>query len=296
MRTFLLVVAILLSSDFANAAESQGTSSNIFHAYQVAGNVFLLNKGTLESPGDGSVAALVGNDGVLLVNATNEEGSVLAALKTITDKPVRYVIHTGCDTAGSAAFARDGATIVAHENVRRRLEAKKCYSGGVLPTLTFDNELTLHLDDEDVRIIALPVGHTDGDVIVYFRRANVAVTGDVFSSTFLPFYSKYAGGNALGVNEQLHKYLALLPDDVKIIPGHGTRASLSDVRRASKALDEIRDAIAEQVAKGKTLDQLQKMNLLAPWEYLTDRSEWLSEILKHYYDCLTGPLDPKFQL
>ncbi len=276
-----------------NAAESQGVKLN---AYRVAGNVYLLNKGTLDSPDGGSIAVLVGNDGVLLVNEQDQEEPVLAALKTISDKPVRYVIHTGCDTAGSAAFLRDGATIVARDKLRGRLAAKKCDARGAWPTLTFDSELTLHFDDEEVRVIGLPTGHTDGDALVYFKKANVAVTGDVFGVGYLPAYSKYAGGNALGVNEQMHRILALLPDDVKIIPGHGTRASLNDVRRASKALDEMRDAIAEQVAKGKTLDQLQEMNLLEPWKDLRGPVPGGPNLLKHYYDCLTGPPDPAFQL
>jgi cyclase len=164
----------------------------------------------------------------------------------------------------------------------------------VLPTLTFESELTLHFADEEVRIIALPTGHTDNDALVYFKKANVAVTGDVFSLQTLPAYSKYAGGNALGVNEQMHRYLALLPADVKIIPGHGTRATLNDVRKASQALDQLRDAVAEQVRNGKSLDQIRAMNLMDTWKDL--RGPRSPPHDKMYYDCLTGPPDPKFQL
>jgi glyoxylase-like metal-dependent hydrolase (beta-lactamase superfamily II) len=175
------------------------------------------------------------------------------------------------------------------------MQAGKCDRQTALPTVTFGDELTLYFDDEEIRIIKLPTGHTDGDAVVYFEKAHVVATGDAFTSNGLPAYSKYAGGSMLGMNDELHKIMAALPEDVKVIPGHGLLASMNDVRVASKALDGIRDVIAAQIANGKTVPQMLEMKLLEPWKDLVEEED-RPMFTKFYYDCLTGPPDPKFQL
>jgi cyclase len=300
MRKHVVIGVALLGSIAGSTAESQNSPAQPLNVHRVAANVYMIDNGTSDASGGGNIAVLVGNDGLLLVDAQgwDDPAPVLTALRTISDKPVSYVIDTHCHTdhtAGNAAFQRAGATIVAHANVRRRLDAKKCDNQVAPPTLTFDSRLTLHFDDEEVRVIALPTGHTDGDAIVYFKSANVAATGDAFVSSNLPAYSKYAGGDMLGVNVQLRRIVALLPGDVKIIPGHGPESVMRDVRAASTALDGMRDAIAEQIAKGKTLAQLRAMDVLEPWRDLIDGPN-RPNYLQSYYDCLTGPPDPRFQL
>jgi glyoxylase-like metal-dependent hydrolase (beta-lactamase superfamily II) len=98
----------------------------------------------------------------------------------------------------------------------------------------------------------------------------------------------------LGVNAQLRRIVELFPDDVKVVPGHGPKSAISDVRGALKVLDEIRDAIAQQIAHGKSLDQLNEMNLLEPWKGALGESG--PRYLGWYYDFLNGPPDPKYQL
>jgi len=301
MRMLALAGIVLLGPIAATVANAQGAKLDV---QRVAASVYVLHDLDPNDLGSHNTVALIGNDGLLLVNAQEWDEPVLSALKPIADEPVRYVIETQCDSVSLEAPQRAGATIVAHENVRKRFKAGKCFNDkAALPTLTFDSELTLHFDAEVVRLIKLPTGHSDGDVIVYFEKANVVALGDMFDSRYLSGYVKYAGGNMLGLNEQLHKVLALLPEDVKIIPGSGPEGSVNDVRRMSKALDDMRDAIAAQVAKGKTLQQIRDMNLLQPWKDLLLGDVWRSggpgrgpDYLGAYFACLTGPPDPKFQL
>jgi glyoxylase-like metal-dependent hydrolase (beta-lactamase superfamily II) len=231
----------------------------------------------------GNIAVLVGREGLVLVDAKGEAFSdaTAAALRKLSDKPVRYVINTHCHgdhTGGNAVLQRAGAIVVAHDNVYRRLQPAKlieCEQNGVgSPNVTFDTELTLHFEDEEIRIIALPVGHTDGDAIVYFRNANVVHTGDAFV-TPVPFHSKGAGGDALGLPDELRKIVAVVPDDAIVIPGHGAQASISDIRRTIAVLDDVQDAIAQQIKAGKTLDELKAMRVLEPWkDSLGDELEW----------------------
>jgi cyclase len=300
MRAFFLVWTALLGLAVGGAAETQNSPSRTTRIHLVARNVYMLESDSAKPSYGSNIAVLVGNDGLLLVDTQGSADAqfAIAALKTISDKPVRYVVNTHCHgdhTGGNGAFQRAGATIVAQENVRRRMEAGKCGQQTALPTLSFGNELTVYFDDEEVRIIKLPTGHTDGDAIVYFAKAHVVATGDAFTSNGLPEYSKAAGGNQLGTNDELHKIISLLPDAEKVIPGHGSLASMNEVRAASKALDGIRDVIAAQVAKGTTLDQVQAMNLLEPWKDLVEASD-RPMYTRLYYECLTNPPDPKFQL
>jgi cyclase len=273
MRTPLIAATAILSLIAGNAARAQEQDSpkREFKVHPVAGNLYML-----DGAGGGNVTVLVASDGLVLVDAHMEpqHAAVLAALKKLSDKPVRYIIDTHCHgdhTWGNAAFQREGAIVIAHRNVRERLKAEASYCGPPpgtgLPTVTFDNELTLHVDGEEVRVIKFPTGHTDGDALVYFRKANVVATGDAFVSMpmQLPGASQKQDGTMLGVIEALRKIVSLVPEDAKVIPGHGPQASLSDVRRSLKALEGIRDAIERPVRAGKTLDEIRAMNVLTPW-------------------------------
>jgi cyclase len=268
-----------LGCDTAHS-QAQGNPSGEFGVHRVAGNVYMLDKGTSDSDGGSNIAVLVGSDGLVLVDAKIQpwHQMVLAALKKISDKPVRYVIDTHCHgdhTSGNAAFQREGATVIAHRSVRERLAAVHSYCsprpGTGLPTVTFDSELTLFIDDEEIRIIKLPAGHTDGDALVYFKKANVIATGDAFIGagwigSTLPGPSRTEGGSMVGVIDALRKIVELVPADAKVIPGHGAQASMSDVRHSLQVLEGMEKAIQRQVTAGKTLAEIQKMDVLAPWK------------------------------
>ena len=208
----------------AHAANSEEPGRSQFNVHRVAGNVYMIDNGY----GGGNIAVLVGSDGLVLVDADEESRHqlVLATLKQLSDKPVRYVIDTHCHgdhTWGNAAFQRDGAAVVAHRNVRKRLATQSFCGprpGTGLPTLTFDSELTLYVDDEEVQIVKLTAGHTDGDVVVYF----------------------------------------------KVIPGHGAQASIGDIRHSMQTLEGMRDAVLRPIRAGKTLDEIRAMNVLSPWK------------------------------
>jgi glyoxylase-like metal-dependent hydrolase (beta-lactamase superfamily II) len=239
--------------------------------HRVAGNVYMLD-GSFN--GAGNVAVLVGSDGLVLVDAQEEpvHRRVLAALKSLSDRPVRYVVDTHCHgdhTGGNAAFRREGATLVAHRNVRERLATQSTCgppAGTGLPTVTFDSELTLYADDEEIRIIKLPAGHTDGDVMVYFRKANVVATGDAFFSNALGGPDPSNNGTMTGVIDEMRTIESAVAEDAKVIPGHGAQASMKDVRRTRQVLQGMRDAVQQQIRAGKTLDEIRKMNVLSAWK------------------------------
>ena len=224
---------------------------------KVSGNIYML-----EGQG-GNIAASVGEDGIVIVDdefAPLAE-KIQAALKNlgITDKPVRFVINThyhGDHSGGNAPFANSGSTVIAQDNVRKRLiSGGSAGNGGsmkmenkpaekaALPVITFEHEVTVHLNGEDIRTLHFPSGHTDGDAIIFFPKNNVVHMGDDFVRYGFPFIDVASGGSVLGMIDGVEKAAAQLPADVKVIPGHGALSNLDDVRAYVKMLKETTDVV-----------------------------------------------------
>jgi glyoxylase-like metal-dependent hydrolase (beta-lactamase superfamily II) len=277
MRGPVFVLSLLLPC--AVLAQEQDFSKVEVKATRLGGSVYVL-----EGAG-GNIAASVGEDGIVLVDdefAPLAE-KIRAALKGlgITDKPVRYVINThyhGDHAGGNVPFAQGGATLIAQDNVRKRLAAggrggnggsmgwdMKPAEKAALPIITFERDVTVHLNGEDVRALFVPAGHTDGDAVIFFPKANVVHLGDDFVRYGLPFIDVDAGGSIDGMIAGLESVIPQLPADVKVIPGHGAPGTLDDVRAFVKLLKDTRAVVAKGLAEGKSLEQLRKEKVLEPW-------------------------------
>lgn len=241
-------------------------------ATKVAGSVYML------TGQGGNIGVSVGDDGIVIVDDQYAPlaPKIEAALKTITDKPVRFVVNThyhGDHTGGNEHFGKT-APIVAHENVRKRLASGVTRGGrttppapkGALPVLTFNESVTIHLNGEDLRAVHMPHGHTDGDSVIWFTKSNVVHMGDDYFNGFFPFVDQENGGSVRGLLANLDKVLGMLPADAKVIPGHGP---LSDKAGLTKFRDVVRDTLAaveKGVAAGKTAEQLKSDKVLAEWD------------------------------
>jgi cyclase len=271
---------------------------------KVAGNVYMLQGA------GGNIGASVGDDGIVIVDdqyAPLAE-KIQAALKGITDKPVRFIINThyhGDHTGGNAYFQKQ-APIIAHDNVRKRLESGGPLGNGAsvhrdmkpapreaLPIITFDHDVTVHLNGEDIRALFFPAGHTDGDSIIFFPKSNVVHMGDDFVTYGFPFIDVDSGGSIDGMIDAVEKVIAQLPPDVKVIPGHGPVSSLDDMRAYLTMLKATRDVVAKALTNGNSLDQMKKAKLLDPWKKYA--GDFISEdaFLETIYNSLTGQKNGK---
>jgi len=239
---------------------------------KVAGSVWVL------VGAGGNIGVSVGDDGIVMIDDQYAPlaPKIEAALKSITDKPVRFIINThyhGDHTGGNEHFGKS-APIVAHENVRKRLVSGTSARGrtiapapaGALPVLTFNDSVTIHLNGEDVRAIHMPHGHTDGDSVVWFTKSNVVHMGDDLFNNRFPFVDSENGGSVRGLIANIDKVIATIPDDAKVIPGHGELMDKNGCRAFVAMLRGTLAAVEQGIAAGKSLDQLKADKVLATWE------------------------------
>jgi len=298
-------IAAVVAALACGRVAAQGTpdwSKVQIKATRVSGNIYML-----EGQG-GNIAASIGEDGIVIVDdqfAPLAE-KIQAALKElkITDKPVRFVINThyhGDHAGGNAPFSNAGSTLIAQDNVRKRLASggvsgnggslkieNKAAEKAALPVITFEHDVTVHLNGEDIRALHFPSGHTDGDSIIFFPKNNVVHMGDDFVRYGFPFIDVASGGSVQGMISAMEKATAQLPADVKVIPGHGALSNLDDVRAFTAMLKETSAAVQKALDEHKTLEQMKQAKILAPW------SKWNGDFVNEdafvetLYNSLTG--------
>jgi glyoxylase-like metal-dependent hydrolase (beta-lactamase superfamily II) len=230
---------------------------------------FLL-EGTSGTVG-GNVAVIVGDDGIIVVDDMYGQmyGKLRAAIAAITPLPVRYVVDTHFHrdhTGGNEAFARDGAVVVAHENVKRVL-ASGSRSGltctpvppaaeSALPMQTYQDTMALRLAGRSAELRHYADTHTSGDTAVWLADANILITGD------LAFFGRYPnidflfGGSIDGAIRGADELLRLVGPDTTIVPGHGAAGTTATLREYRAMLAAARERVAALKAAGKTEDEV----------------------------------------
>ena len=219
----------------------------------------------------GNIVVLNGPDGKLLVDdgIAVSKDKIQAALDRISAKPIKYVINTHWHwdhTDGNEWVHNQGATIIAHENVLKRLSATtrvedwnytfQPWPIGGRPTVTFKTEKTLEFDGETVLIKHLGQGHTDGDAFVYFPDADVLVLGDNFWNGIYPFIDNGVGGGIDGMIRWVNASLALATDKTIIVPGHGPVGNKAQLAEFRDMLVTIRNNVAVLKDQGKSFNEI----------------------------------------
>lgn len=233
----------------------------------------------------GNIGVLTGEQGIVLIDDDYSvmSATLIEALTAFggTDK-LTYVINThwhGDHSEGNKALGKH-APIVAHENVRQRLLTRQevklfgmvsePYPELALPSVTYSHKMDLYINDEHLRLIHLPGGHTDGDSIVHFKQANVIHLGDHFFNGFFPFVDVENGGNVLKMAKNLQSILPLIDVKTVIIPGHGSLAKKSDLTAFIGMLLGTSTEVQAMKDKGMSLSDIQRKGLSKKWDDWTD--------------------------
>lgn len=238
----------------------------------------------------GNIGVSAGADGVFIIDDQYAplNDKITASIAKFSDQPIRFIINTHWHhdhTDGNENFGKTGSVIIAHDNARTRLAAGQVIEFfqnevepapiGALPVVTFNDQISLHLNGESVRVYHIAHAHTDGDAIIHFPASNVIHLGDIYFSTGYPFIDRSSGGSFQGVLKGIEFALSLSDDNTKIIPGHGPLADISDLQRYYDMLITVRSAIQAHIDAGhglkETVAAQPTQKLDAEWaEYFID--------------------------
>jgi cyclase len=273
------------------AAAGRGAASADVRVLKVRDNIYML------SGAGGNITLMTFPEGALLVDTGTAQmaNAVLDTVKRLSPKPIAHIINTNASddhVGGNAVLAAagrriplevvqgEGPMIVAHEKVMTRMSAPTGKEAAA-PERAWPNE-TYHLDEmklstrfhggEPIQLIHIPAAHSDGDSIVWFRRADVIVTGDIFMTTTYPIIDVAHGGTIDGVIAGLNKVLELAFPDFRseggtmIVPGHGRLTDMAEVAYYRDMLTILRDRVQDAIKKGQTVEQVKAAKLTRDYD------------------------------
>jgi cyclase len=263
-RTVIGACAAILVATLAYAQGGQDFSKVEIKANKVTDKFY-----TLDGQG-GTIGVLFGPDGVFMVDTQFAPLSdkIAAAIKQITPQPIKFIVNThvhGDHTGGDENFGKMGATIISREELRFRLAHPAPQANGQpgvataavgLPKQTYRERLTMHMNGEEVQLIAVPRAHTDGDTMVYFPGLDIIMTGDFYRSIQYPNVDRTNGGSLQGLIDGLGMVIGRAGPNTKIIPGHGPTVDRNAVVAHRDLVLAVRDRVAPLVAQGKSEDEV----------------------------------------
>jgi glyoxylase-like metal-dependent hydrolase (beta-lactamase superfamily II) len=271
---YLTAVAWVLVLAIAPAVAQRDFSDVEITTTEVAEGVYML-----EGAG-GNMGLSVGDDAVLLIDDQFAPltDKIVAAVREIDERPIRFVLNTHWHfdhVGGNENLGKAGVLIIAHDTVRERLSVDQVSAtmGRTiealpeegLPVVTFSEDVTFHINGDEIVVFHVDPAHTDGDSIVHFRRANVIHMGDVFFSGRYPFIDISAGGSLEGMISACDRVLELADDGTRIIPGHGPLSGKPELEAYRDMLAGVRDAVKPLVMAGKTLEEVRAVDPLVPF-------------------------------
>jgi glyoxylase-like metal-dependent hydrolase (beta-lactamase superfamily II) len=258
------LIAFMALATLVATAAAQDTPPPI-EAVQVAPGVHVLyGQG-------GNIGVSTGSDGMFLIDDqyANLTDKILEALAQLSPGQPRFVLNThwhGDHTGGNENLAAKGSVIVAHDRVRKRMSSENFSEffkkttppspPGALPIVTFDNSLSLHVNGDELRGIHVHAAHTDGDVFIHFRKANVIHTGDLVFAGMYPFIDLDSGGSVAGVIAAVDQMLVLANEGTRVIPGHGKVTDRAGLEAYRQLLVVTSERMRELVKAGKTQDEV----------------------------------------
>lgn len=262
MHRFKLLFLILISG----AAIAQDRFAKVeIKAQHVSESVHML------VGAGGNIGVSAGDDGLVIIDdqfAPLAE-KIAAALAEINPSPVKYVVNThyhGDHTGGNAWLKElQGATVLAHENVRVRLAGKDDHNPASLPVVTYQHGVKIHFNGETIHVVHLPSGHTDSDSAVLFEKANVLHTGDLFFKDRFPYVDIKGGGSVAGYIASVQVLLNKIDEQSKVIPGHGSLSNKQELQAFLDMMVATSNAVGKMKKSGRTLEEIVATGLDKKW-------------------------------
>ena len=261
MKQFSVLVIVMFILSIQTAQAQRDFDAVQITTAHVAGSIYML-----EGSG-GNIGVSAGPDGILIVDDQFAPlaDKILAALAKLNSGDLRFILNTHyhVDHIGGNEILGKSAPVISHTNTRKRLLDKP---KDALPVITFDESASVHFNNEEIKAVHYPHGHTDGDLVIFFTGSNVVHMGDDFFSGRFPYVDVDAGGNALGLMNNIEELIAKIPADAKIIPGHGPLSTLEDLKTYHAMLVETIGVVRQKKSEGKSLAGIQEEGLPKQYE------------------------------
>ena len=287
MRIRKPVTAILLSvgMGFALSAVAQNDRfANVsIETVSVRDNISML------VGSGGNIGVSAGADGILIIDDQYAPlaAKIRAALADLGSDTPKFLLNThfhGDHTGGNADFGV-GSIIVAHENVRGRLVGGGA-AASALPVITFDDDVTVHFNGENITLIHMPNGHTDTDSVVMFESSNVIHMGDHFFNGGFPFVDLANGGTVQGYLSNLERALSWIGDDTAVIPGHGALGTKADLMNFYNVVKDTSTSIRVMKSLAKSKEEIVAEGLGAEYESwgqgFINEQRWIETVFDSY--------------
>lgn len=260
--TLILSFFLLLNSP---AFATEKPDENELTTQEVGSGIYMLvGKG-------GNIVVFAGEDGILMIDdkfAPMTE-KIKAAIGKISNKPLRFLVNTHYHfdhTGSNENFGNEGVLIFGHDNIRKRLSAGQFIEffnkqippqpKTALPVVTFAEDITFHLNGDDIHVQHLEHAHTDGDSIIHFKNANTVHMADIYFEGIYPFIDISAGGSVKGTIAAIKEALSLMDDNTKVIPGHGPLSDKKKLQAHLHMLETVSSRIEKYISEGKSLDEI----------------------------------------
>ena len=303
MKKVIQLIAILCWCGLAGAHNHDNDKGFDIQITDLGSGIF-----ELRTDRSGNVAVLIGEDGVLMIDTQMEHLVELIddSQKKLSDnRAVNLILNTHFHrdhVRGNAYFKKHGAVIMAHPNVRRYLEKPKAikmlgrnapsFTPEYYPTVDVTGDTTVNMNGQNIELYHTPNAHTNSDLFVVFKQANVIHGGDLIFNRRFPFIDIDNGGSVAGYIAGIQKIVEVANADTKIIAGHGSIANIDDLKASITMLSQTYTIVKELIEQGLSLDAIKALNPLDSYE---DKWSWAfisSEIMvtTHYYD-ITGKLE-----
>lgn len=303
MKKLILLIAIFCWCCYADAHNHDKDKGFDIKITDLGSSIF-----ELRTDRSGNVAVLIGEDGVFMVDTQMEHLVELidnAQKKLSGNRDVNLILNTHFHrdhVRGNAYFKKHGAVIMAHPNVRRYLEKPKAikmlgrnapeFTPAYYPTIDATDTASIKMNGQSIELYHTPNAHTNSDIFVVFREANVIHGGDLVFNGRFPFIDIDNGGSVAGYIAGIKKIIEVADADTKIIAGHGPIATILDLKATIKMLNETHNTVKKLIEQGLSLEDIKA---LKPLKRYTEKWDWAfisAEIMvtTHYYD-VTGMLE-----
>lgn len=281
MKRPISILIIFICYLTTNAQENFDTVR--IQTVEVTENLYFL-KGS-----GGNIGVFIGKEGTLMIDDQYAplSNKINGAIKTLSPHDIRFLVNThihGDHSGGNENFKRMGVTIVAHDMVRDRMSKEKINADKTVtpprpedawPVISFSDKLNFYLNQEDIELLHVSPAHTDGDVVVHFKKANVYHMGDMFVTYGYPYIDYGNGGSINGFITSLDAFLSMMDDKTKVIPGHGELCTKADVKKFRDRLAEFRDEVAAALKNGKKPEDIASLPVASKYD-----AEWGGGFLK----------------